>query len=469
MSETLYARDAQARATALDVERSFIVQAPAGSGKTELLIQRFLALLARVAWPEEVVAITFTRKAAGEMRSRVLGALAAARAGTPTPSEHERTTLELARAVITADLEHHWGLADNPARLRIETIDSLCCWLAGQMPLLSRLGGMPALEEDAARLYREAARETLAQLETPEWSKQVAALLRHLDNDATRAEELLGRLLARRDQWVRHHRGFDREALTQGLVRLVRDRLRQARDAVPPELVAELLFCVRHATAHLASARTAPDNVVAEELATMPGAEPSDLALWQEVVRLLLTPKNEVRRQADRRVGFPAATQRGIDAAERRHRAQAKQRVELLYERVAALSDLTAALVEVKLLPAPEYTDEQWRLIEALGALLPLALAQLELVFRARGTVDFTQMLLAANRALGEPDAPTDLALALDYRLRHLLIDEFQDTSLSQYQLLLRLTAGWEPGDGRTVFAVGDPMQSIYRFREAEV
>jgi ATP-dependent exoDNAse (exonuclease V) beta subunit len=72
-------------------------------------------------------------------------------------------------------------------------------------------------------------------------------------------------------------------------------------------------------------------------------------------------------------------------------------------------------------------------------------------------------------RALGSDDEPTDLALALDYRIRHLLVDEFQDTSVSQFELLEHLTAGWQPGDGRTLFAVGDPMQSIYRFREADV
>ena len=253
-SQDLLAADRRAREAALDAARSFIVQAPAGSGKTELLIQRFLALLARVAVPEEVVAITFTVKAAGEMRARVLDALNASRAGRGPESEHERRTLDLAAAVLRADGERRWGLTDNPGRLRIQTIDSLCTSLSAQMPLLSRLGAVPKPTEDADELYREAARETLALLEEPGSSAPVAALLRHLDNDTGRAEELLARLLARRDQWLRHHRRFDRTGLTQCLINLVSDRLQQARAALPGGMVAELLFCARYASANLAAA-----------------------------------------------------------------------------------------------------------------------------------------------------------------------------------------------------------------------
>ena len=100
---------------------------------------------------------------------------------------------------------------------------------------------------------------------------------------------------------------------------------------------------------------------------------------------------------------------------------------------------------------------------------LPLAVGELQIVFRERGTVDFAELSLRALEALGRLNEPSDLALALGDRIEHLLLDEFQDTSYTQYELLEKLTAGWEPGDGRTLFLVGDPMQSIYRFRQADV
>src|SRR3970282_1065676 len=100
--------DGRARTQALDGRRSLIVQAPAGSGKTELLIQRYLTLLATVEQPEQVVVITFTRKAAAEMRGRVLQALRDAGAADRVTEAHRETTVEIARAVLARDRELEW-------------------------------------------------------------------------------------------------------------------------------------------------------------------------------------------------------------------------------------------------------------------------------------------------------------------------------------------------------------------------
>ena len=153
--------DVASRAVALDPRRSFIVQAPAGSGKTELLIQRFLTLLARVNEPEEIVSITFTRKAASEMRERVMNALNSASRGESGSGAHARLTRDLAAAALEQDHVRGWSLLDHPSRVRIETIDALASGFTRAMPWLSRFGAMPDPVEDAYPLYRAAAHRTL--------------------------------------------------------------------------------------------------------------------------------------------------------------------------------------------------------------------------------------------------------------------------------------------------------------------
>ncbi len=460
--------DAAERARALDPRCSFIVQAPAGSGKTGLLIQRFLVMLAGVTRPEEVVAITFTRKAAGEMRSRVLAALRAAREGIAPDSDHQAQTLQLAAAVLERDASQGWGLESNPNRLQVQTIDSLCVGLAERLPLLSGLGPSPQIRDDASDLYREAARETLGLLEEAAYTEQVAPLLRHVDNDVAAAEALLAGLLGKRDQWQRHlWGGAQRAELERGLANLSRERMQQARETVPEVFAGAVLATVRYAAANLAAASPDSALVVCADLDTLPGVELEDLPLWRGIAELFLTRGGALRKKLDKNIGFLPASEG--TPAERKQRKQAKQHAEALFDNLVAHQDFVAALQEIRELPPATYDERQWAFIESLSGLLRVAVAQLDLTFRRRGAVDFVALTLAAIRALGEPDAPTDLALALDYRIQHLLIDEFQDTSQSQFELLLRLTAGWQPGDGRTVFAVGDPMQSIYRFREAEV
>jgi len=469
--------DAPARERALDARTSFIVQAPAGSGKTELLSQRYLTLLAHAQAPEEVVAISFTRKAAAEMRNRILEALD--RAGDPEDAasgDHARRTRALAQAVLRRDAERGWDLVAHPARLRIQTIDSLCSALTRQMPLLSGFGSQPGIVENADEIYRRAARATLAEVEQGEsWSVSIERLLRHLDNNLGQAEDLLAGMLARRDQWLRHVADrsdgrLDREVLEAGLQRVVADALAEVAGHVPAEQAAELAELADGAAANLAE--SAPDSPVCAcaGLTGWPGTGIEALGQWRGLVELLLTRGDPPswRKSLNAKQGF-AAPSSAPDKAAKAERKEKKDRAAALIATLAEVPGLLERLHRLNYLPPPVYSDRQWEILAALVELLPLAVAQLRLAFRDQGRVDFTEVAQAAVRALGEPGAPTDLALALDYRIRHLLVDEFQDTSLSQFELLERLTAGWEPDDGRTLFVVGDPMQSIYRFREAEV
>lgn len=313
--------DQHERDRALDPSRSFIVEAPAGSGKTGLLTQRYLRLLSIVERPESIVAMTFTRKAAAEMRERIHAALLAAQNGTPPSGEHDRRTRDLALKAVARDRKKGWNLLVDTGRPQIQTIDSLCAMLARQMPVVSGFGGVHEIVEDAREFYRLAARRTIRQL--AEGGEEQRALFYraslHFDSNLALLERQIAEMLEQRDQWS-HLTVYDSDPLVEE-------------------------FC------------------------------------------------------------------------------------ELLNRGHTALLE----------------------------------------VFRERSVVDFTELNRAAIAALGSAERPSDLLYRLDYRIEHLLVDEFQDTSHAQYDLINALTAQWSDGDGHTLFVVGDPMQSIYRFRGAEV
>jgi len=455
--------DAGERERALDPGRSFIVQAPAGSGKTELLTQRLLRLLAVVEQPEEILAITFTRKAAEEMKSRLLRALGEALAGTDAPEEeHRRRTMELARAALARDRRGGWNLLDNPSRLRLTTIDSFCAYLTRRMPWLSRFGGSPQVTDFPDELYREAVDRLLARLDGrgPE-ADALACLLDHLDNRPTLIRDMLVDMLARRDQWLRtvldkrheqarHQLEANLRACCQGLLQRLEQALAPWRD--------ELFALARYAAGNLDGQENSPLAGLADCLENGNG-EDASFPLWDRLLQLLLTTQGQLRRSVDRRLGFPAG----------RPGAAMKERMLELLSALAADDEAQAAMLAYRDRPASRYPDTGWEMLDALLELLPLAVVELFEVFRLTGQVDFVEVAGAAMRALGDEEHPEELLLQLDSRIRHILVDEFQDTSIVQFELLRRLTAGWSGDDGRTLFLVGDPMQSIYRFRQAEV
>ncbi len=453
--------DALERTAAIDPGRSFCISAPAGSGKTELLIQRYLRLLSRVGQPEQVLAITFTRKAAAEMRDRVVQALGAALEDRLCAGAHEERTRELAQRTLAADAAGGWHLLRNVSRLNIKTIDSFCGGLTRQMPVLSQFGGQAGLLDDAGELYAEAVQNLFRAVDGDDpVSPDLRVLMLHFDNNWERLRELLVAMLARRDQWrgyVGVHRAPEESEafLLDTVEELVREELSGLAACLAPH--AEALWELQcYAAANLGAAPPA----------AFPGCEPGDVGSWRSLAAMLLTRGGGWRRRITVAEGFPPG----------KGEAQAmKSRLQSLIAELAGIEGLQQRLAAVDTLPEMVRGSGSWQLLVHLSRLLPRLAAELLLVFQRHGAVDHTQVALSALQALGEDDAPTELALRLDYLIEHILVDEFQDTSVNQYELLHCLTRGWgeynatHPGAPRTLMIVGDGMQSIYGFRGANI
>lgn len=459
--------DALTRTRALDPTRSFIVQAPAGSGKTELLTQRYLRLLATVEQPEQILAITFTRKAAAEMRNRILLAIESA-AGAAPDSQHKRTTWELARAVRAADAQRRWQLLDHPSRLRIQTIDALNATLARRLPILAGTGSALEPTDDPRPLYELAAQRLIERLgDGSAESASLEALVVHLGNRVDRLVDLLRGLLAKRDQWLHPivsagaHDNL-RAALERTLQGMIDRHLAQLCDQLLEDRRRELWELTSYAAENMLRDPGLVDSrrlilAAHSRYAQAPGPHSEHLDAWLAIAEIFFRDNGQLYKTVNVKRGFPKTD------------AVTKTRMHEALAQLAAEESICKQLAALRHLPRPVYAEDQWLVLRALLDILPLAVAELQLVFQSQGRADYIEGALRALQALGTSEEPTDLALAFDYRLQHLLVDEFQDTSFAQLDLLERLTGGWAEGDGRTLFCVGDPMQSIYRFRQAEV
>jgi len=452
--------DWQVRQRATDPQHSFLVQAPAGSGKTELLTDRILALLAGVNRPEEIVAITFTRKAAAEMHERVLEKLRRAQDETPPAAAHELQSWTLARAAIARDQALGWGLLQHPARLSIRTIDAFCSALVRSMPWLSSMGGVPKAVEDPRTHYLEAARKTLELVGEYE---EVARVLEHMDLDVAQTAQALADMLAQRDQWLPLlSEGNDRDVLEENFRDAVSQDLQSLRIAMPVGWAAQIAPLVRVASqsllADLAPGKVNPLMALLDWSGQPFEADEQDLERWRALATLLLTSKGELRKKVDKNLGFLPGT------------PHKKAFTDWLLNHVSSTPpEWVVRLDSLKHVPDPCFTEDQWSILQAQLVCLRLAAAQLLVHFAEVGEVDFIEIARRADLALGRAEDPSEVLLKLDASIRHLLIDEFQDTSQSQISLIEKITAGWQAGDGRTLFLVGDPMQSIYRFRKADV
>lgn len=466
--------DWREREQALDIRQSWIVEAPAGSGKTGLLIQRYLKLLGdeSVEQPEQVLAITFTVKATGEVRERIMAQLEKASRNEPlkSDSEFERETRALAEAVLRRDQMLGWGLLERPRRLKVRTIDSVCAEIAGSLPVLSGGGGRWSPVLDASGLHHEAARRTWMQLGGTDAPLHAALrlVLLHRDGNLAECERLLAQMLALRDQWGEliplTGRDLDDTYLDEvvlprielALERAICAGLTRLSQALPDDILREL----SHLAGHLGHAGGYKDTVspiaICAGLHTAPTESAEDLAHWRALIHLLT--KGDGRWRSGFRNNWLRFEIQKEDAA----------RLKDLVAELEGRDDILEAIRTVNSLPPVQYPQEQWVVAKALFRILSHALLELQLVFAERGECDFAELGLLAKTALRSEGGVHDLEAALGIKLQHLLVDEMQDTSTSQYELIELLTQSWD-GHSQTAFFVGDPKQSIYLFRQARV
>ena len=464
-NKDLLKADKLARIKALDISKSFIVQAPAGSGKTELLIQRYLKSLSFVAQPEETIAITFTNKAAYEIKQRVLNALENANNKVEPSKEHEIKTTKLAKSVLQADKKNKWGLIKANHRIKISTLDSFCAEIVSRSPVSSKFGVNRKIgtDRELQSIYHESAISALNFLLSSETTNNDAEnILFHLDGNLNRYIIYLTKMLEMRDQWSyligsgvnisENHALRLKCKLEKNIQQIISEHQKKLCSAFP-----EQQFSAMKPLFSYLSENNPNYTWLNSQHSVDPLFDYENNQDWILIANLLLTKDGMWRKRIDKTIGFPAT--------EKNHKKTLKK----IIDDLTSDNFLRDLLHMVRYLPPPHYEEKQWSVLLSLFNLLPTATAELKRLFVEKNTSDYTELSDCAHQALGDNDNPTDLALMMDYRLKHIMVDEIQDTSARQYELIERLIQGWEVNDGRSLFLVGDPMQSIYKFRNASV
>ena len=430
------AGDEAARAFAVDPESHVVLEASAGTGKTKVLVDRYVGLIQKGVDPLNILAVTFTRKAAAEMRDRVLAELRR-------------------RAAAGAIKPEAWkALQDRIADVQISTIDAFCFGLLREFALEAGVdpGFDVADETEMGRFGREATDLAL---------RAARGLLA--------SDESLQLLLARVKMPVLSRtiaEMLDRRHIAlPAVAEFVR---RRSADVNPEDAAAAFIRGLETALAHSPHRRALLDQGpmgsaeyrwLRQDLTSLDAFRiPEDLRRLQHLrrraERYFLTLAGEPRRK----------TPGTVRAEDFKSKADKKAHDEA----VMALAPLVAA----------ELTDLETRinavLARGLNRLLVIASSIYERLLDEHALLDFAGMLDRSVQLLERQEEFARSRLKLQGRYHHVLVDEFQDTSRLQWRLIDLLVESWGEGEGVTdaptsIFIVGDRKQSIYRFRHAEV
>ncbi len=439
--------DSYDRKQTRDLTKSFIVQAPAGSGKTTLLINRFILALASSERPEKVLAITFTKKAAEEMRERVISFL-------NISEDKLDDDLALALKIIKGKSQNNnWNLDKDPSRLSIMTIDAFCIWLKARVPS-SRMGSYTySIDEFPENLYKKSARNAIRQFVLREGKTTKNQLLTNLDNDWARLEKFIVEMLS-----YRHHYLIDvgldlnKDVINKSFRTYAVQKISAIKASFSPEFLGQLISLYNYSNS----------NLNEEKISNSLTCNFENIEIWQKILkRIIFNQDLSLKKRITSSSGFPS-TNKDNNIATKMKRDWAN-----FIESINKNKVLRDGLYGLATLHPNGLSNFEGNLLKEISTIFKYATVFLNLTFVEQRKIDFNQLLIDGINLLDDRITNEYFYDNLGFWFTHILVDEVQDTSAAQLALIKKIIAYWDGDERYSLFMVGDFMQSIYRFRKA--
>ena len=434
-------KDIKARKKSINPNKSMLIVADAGCGKTEQMARRYLSLLANRERPEGIVAITFTKKAASEMKERIHKYLKMGTSETKPSENHLIETWELAKSAIAADYENSWGIINNPQKIKIQTIDSFCIDLVNNNILLNSYGCQISALEDTDKKYINAAKEYIEKCEDIETISEFVAMF---DNNTKKAIRKISELLPKREQFKKQLEDIDLNTLQENYKTALQYELKEFANSLGEQIINDIKHVIRDIFESIENA--AKTTYTSKEVHLFSkyneNKTTTNLVLFCNII--ISADRKSFRKNYPSKLQINKHNASLIDA--------------ILCETELTLNDA----IRIGSIPLEKMSKKTSRELEIITKVTSGAIKELEKTFKESLELDFNEITLEAIKVVQSDATATS-------HITDLLIDEFQDTSASHHNLIKSILSWWKKDENKTLCAVGDPKQSLYLFRAASL